>query len=470
MHSALISEIKRRLNTFFPIFISLMIVGCSIQENNTHASPTIPPSPIPSSTVEILPDLVIKSVSFLRDSDELCSETNNKIQITIENAGAGGAGPFAVKLNDTLQNVIEGLQAGEERELIFSDINTENDIFVDALQKVVESNEDNNQVSKSFALPSLSPECLPTLVEEKSVQEATSTLIGHTAKVWSLDFTPDGSLLASGSVDNTLRLWRVREATLLRTMQGHPFPILTLAFSPNGLNIATGSDDGLIRMWQVSNASLQMTLRGHAGWVNSVAFSPDGRTLASGSDDFTVRIWRTIDGKLLHTVDEGMARILDLTYSPDGLALAWGESNGTVRVWNTSERNWIAIFKEIGDAITSVAYSTNGDFLAAGSMDGKVIILDMISKDVSRIIKRHNGAVLSVAFSPDGNFFASASDDNEIHLWRANEITSQGTRPLVTYSGHTGAINTIVFSPDGSILASASDDNTIRLWDVPAIE
>jgi WD40 repeat protein len=118
------------------------------------------------------------------------------------------------------------------------------------------------------------------------------TLTGHIAWVWSVSFSPDGSLLASGSVDKTIKLWRVSDGSLVRTLKGFLGFVSSVSFSPEGSLLASGNFDGTIKLWRVSDGSLVRTLTGHTGAVMSVLFSPDGSLLASGSVDKTIKLWQ----------------------------------------------------------------------------------------------------------------------------------------------------------------------------------
>jgi len=113
-----------------------------------------------------------------------------------------------------------------------------------------------------------------------------------TGPVHSLSFSPDGSLLASGNDDTTVKLWRVADGQLIATLKGHTKPVLSVSFSPDGSWLASGSGDGTVKLWRVADGKLLRTLKGHTRWVSSVSFSPDGSWLASGSWDDTVKLWR----------------------------------------------------------------------------------------------------------------------------------------------------------------------------------
>ena len=424
---------------------------------------------VPTSTQPTLPDLVIKAIQAGAENTNgaICTAYADSpgISVEIKNQGDAIAGPFVVTLNLVRQSVSSGLAPGDSILLWYPGGNLTAEVWVDAQSQVIESDEGNNRATWNLTPPTLPAECIQTPTPVVALQEPLTTLEGHKGQVLSVAFSPDGNLVVSGSVDNTMRLWLIEEGRLFRTMQGHTFPFMAVRFSPNGVNLATGSMDGLVRVWQVSNGTLLRTLKGHAGWVTGLDFSKDGKYLVSGSDDFTVRVWRLSDYKLIQTIDEGMGSITSVAFSPDATKLAWSEIDGKVRLRSFSGV-WLHILEADGLEATRVAFSPQGDRLAAGYSNGSIRIWSVEDGALLQTIRSQSQAISGLAFSPDGKWLVSGSRDNTLVLWRLDEAGGLAA-PALNYIGHVGPVTDVDFSPLSNLVVSGSEDGTIRLWPVP---
>ena len=222
-----------------------------------------------------------------------------------------------------------------------------------------------------------------------------TTLEGHADVVLSVAYSPDGKTLASGSEDNTIKLWDVatERIRILATLKGHTSSVTSVVYSPDGKTFASGYEDGVVKVWDVAKRKNIATPEGHKDAVLSIAYSPDGETLASSSRDRTIKLWDVATGSNIttlygNTFDEFAA----IAYSPDGEKLASGagfifqgqyKGKGTIKLWDV----WTG---------------QNIDTLEGGE-------------------HHHTGRVTSIAYSPDGKTLASGSSDNTIKLWNVSK-------------------------------------------------
>jgi WD40 repeat protein len=365
--------------------------------------------------------------------------------------------------------------------------------------------------------------------KSESCGTLVKTFTQHKSKINTLEFSPDGALLASASNDQTSRVWRLNSGVNVSTFL-HKGSVKAAAFSSDGKLIFTAGQDKTIRVWQVSSFAVIAYLTGHTGAVTSLAPSPDLKTLVSASSDGALHLWDLTTRKFRAVNQDYNAPLHSIRASDGGDILAAGTTEGVVQLYRLAECNqpdsltcglpyktleghtqtigglsffakntrlasasWDATLriwdietcmkapageqcnkptntlKGSRDAITDLAYSPDKELLAAPAFDSYVRVYNTSQEKQTKQLSSPRKTFWNAAFSPDGQILVAGLGNGTIETWLVNDCAEKSENcltPFKTLFGHNGPVSSIAFSPDGSLFASASWDHTIQLWQV----
>lgn len=293
--------------------------------------------------------------------------------------------------------------------------------------------------------------------------------------VLGLAFSPQGTLLASGSVTHhrgmtvptaqpgEVKLWDVTTGKEYAELSGHAGGVFCVKFSADGKSLATASADGTAKIWDVPTpqSRSERTPTRRAG-ILALATSADG-TLASAGEDCQVRLWQAGMAKELAVLSGHADRIQSLAFAHDGKLLASGGKDRTVKLWDCKARALLADIPERA-SVRAVAWSADDSLLAFGSDEGTVTLWDRVSRRQRMVVQAHHAPVHGVAFAPDGKTLVSGSADNTVAFV---EITGGAVRRVKAHGRHARAL---AFSPDTRRIVAAEGDRkyNLMLWDTAA--
>ncbi len=289
---------------------------------------------------------------------------------------------------------------------------------------------------------------------------------GREGKLYDAALSPDGRTLAVGGYglkDALESIYLISTATgrIERVLKGHTNVIHSFAFAvpPGGrLLLASGSFDNTARIWDVATGECRGVLEGHTNSVYGVAFAPDASRLATASYDKTARIWSVADGKCLQTLQGHTKEVRSVAWSPDGQLLATGSFDRSIKFWSpdgTLSRN----IENLDNEITSVMFTADSRELLytwGGGKERRGSAVLRVSSGQERLrFTKHDNSVFSGAISPDGTVAATAGgNSNEIYLWKLTDASF-----LHRLAGKGKRVFSAGWSPDGKSIAWG---NTIK--------
>lgn len=198
--------------------------------------------------------------------------------------------------------------------------------------------------------------------------QAVRTLGGHGAQVYAVAFAPQGTLAASASADQTIRIWDTANGSQLRQLTGHQGSVYTIAYSPDGGLLASGGADTTVRIWDASTGGELKRLPGPTAPVYSVSFSPDGRLLAAGGLDKTVRVWDVATSELRWSGTGHTDHIYRVVFNPQGTRLLSCGYAGHLHVWDAATGTLLFAHRLPAVAYYA-AYHPSGDRVVAACAD-----------------------------------------------------------------------------------------------------
>jgi WD40 repeat protein len=296
---------------------------------------------------------------------------------------------------------------------------------------------------------------------------------GYNRTVYGLDFSPDGTKLASCGLDSHVRLWDLATGKA-QTFESH-YSTHAVRFSPDGRRIAWG-EANLLHLQEIDGGEGTHLLPGSSMGISQVAFSPDGRLLlvlarrdwtSFGLEalDLTTAVWSDWHG--------GDRCTEALAFSPDGRVLAAGcqarriyrqrrPYDHYVVLWDAATREERARLEGHGNTITGLAFSPDGRHLAV-TCGVTLWVWDIPARAPAAQIRIDDLHFKSVAFSPDGRWLATARNDATVRFY---DTGTWSAGPAFDWK--VGPVGVVAFARDGMRAACGSSKGKIVVWDVDA--
>lgn len=282
--------------------------------------------------------------------------------------------------------------------------------------------------------------------------------------VWSLDFSPEGNLLA-GAAGGSIWLYNLttRQARYLRDVHFHP--IRTVHFSPDGRHLLTAAEDYTARVWNVRNLSQSHRLSAHTGYAVYGTFSPDSRVVYTASQGVLNR-WDLEKQEVPPRLETENRIVRAIAVSPDGTRIATVEGlafrDSTISLWDAATRTRLVSAKQAGLSDDWLFFTADGQWLIAVVRERQLQVRDAQRLSPPRTVSSLNVPLTALTLRPNGKLVLAADRRGRFMAWDTKswlETELQGLALPGTYATSLG------FSPDGQYLVAGTANGQIVVWD-----
>jgi eukaryotic-like serine/threonine-protein kinase len=284
----------------------------------------------------------------------------------------------------------------------------------------------------------------------------------HNDSIMAVAFHPKKAILATASLDRSVRFQEFKKNRELRPLRGLGAKVSCLAYSPNGERFAVGLTDKSIRLFKSATFNETKRLYGHSNYISALAFSHDGRLLATASADRSIKLWNVDQGKEQMQFSGFKGRIFQVAFSADDSMLAVASTNQGIRLFSLHDKSKK---KDAQAALTCYSLCFFKDAkkqvkLAGSFSDRTLKIMTLADLKVTHAVSGHAGPVNAVAPHPNNKEVISISDDGSARFWHIK----RGSQVRIHKHGRQ-RLSALAISPDQQLLAISSTTGTIQILD-----